>query len=182
MRNLEVRCESLSMRLVATSIRSRQHLCVSALQKARADQRPRQERAAARNAAGSAGLGMRNLEVRPPPAGLLSDALRSSRLHVYLQSQCGFAHLYTLHLFAGQASPPRSSSFLGAQCVPCASQCRCAACTSYQAPICYCAAGLASNSAVAGAVQLYGCLGYVVLHLDGEGTVVAAIMPNLECS
>lgn len=98
---------------------------MSALQKARAhyDQQPRQERAATGNAAGSAGLGMRHLEVR-----LLSDSLRASKLHAHLQSQRGFAHLQSLHLSAGQALPPRSSSYLGAPCAPCGRQCRCAAC------------------------------------------------------
>ena len=98
---------------------------MSALQKARAhyDQQPRQERAATGNAAGSAGLGMRHLEVR-----LLSDSLRASKLHAHLQSQRGFAHLQSLHLSAGQALPPRSSSYLGAPCAPCGRQCRCATC------------------------------------------------------
>ena len=114
---------------------------------------------------------MRNLGVRLPPVGLLSDGLRASRLHGHLHSQRGFVHLHTLHLIAGQALPPRSSSYLGAQTPPCARQCKCATCTSWQVPVYCCAAGLPDDVAVARAIQLCGCLGDVVLHLDGEDTV-----------
>ena len=113
--------------IVAMRARSCKQLFMSALQKARAqyDQQLLRERAATGSAAGSAGMGMRYLEVRPTFVHLL---LHASRLHPHLQSHRGFAHLH-IYLFAGQASPPCSSSYLGSQCAPCTKQCRCAACT-----------------------------------------------------